>query len=172
MSAPSNGTYNGCPVCGWEDDYVQTHDPNYSGGANKLSLNQSRKNYKQFGAKQINYIRGEFSDKFPLISFMRGVRKPYEDELPGNNKHWQQYKCPCCDNYTYPEPDLYSYICPVCYWENAYLKPEYINYYGGEGNIPTLEQARENYQKCGAFAPHAVSFVRKPYPEELPENNH
>lgn len=34
-----------CPICGWEDDNVQFEDPNFSGGANKLSLNDYRINY-------------------------------------------------------------------------------------------------------------------------------
>lgn len=33
-----------CNICGWEDDAVQNDDPNYTGGANELSLNQ----YRQF----------------------------------------------------------------------------------------------------------------------------
>lgn len=32
------GSYDICPVCGWEDDSVQLHNPCSSGGANKISL--------------------------------------------------------------------------------------------------------------------------------------
>jgi len=39
------GEYEICDVCGWEDDPVQSADPNYAGGANKLSLNQARKEW-------------------------------------------------------------------------------------------------------------------------------
>ncbi|MEG2814426.1 MAG: CPCC family cysteine-rich protein, partial [Oscillospiraceae bacterium] len=39
------GTFEICPICGWEDDKVQTADPDFAGGANKLSLNQARKQY-------------------------------------------------------------------------------------------------------------------------------
>jgi hypothetical protein len=31
-----------CPLCGWEDDDIQNDDPDYAGGANKLSLNDYR----------------------------------------------------------------------------------------------------------------------------------
>ena len=31
-----------CPVCGWEEDRVQREDPDFAGGANKLSLNEAR----------------------------------------------------------------------------------------------------------------------------------
>lgn len=36
----SLGDYEICDVCGWEDDPVQSRDPDYEGGANELSLNQ------------------------------------------------------------------------------------------------------------------------------------
>ena len=65
------GTYEICPVCFWEDDHVQFNDPNYSGGANELSLNASRKNFKQFGASEKRFISN--------------VRPPEEDELKGED---------------------------------------------------------------------------------------
>jgi hypothetical protein len=36
--APPGGSFDICPVCGWEDDYVQLADPEYRGGANGVSL--------------------------------------------------------------------------------------------------------------------------------------
>lgn len=39
------GGYEICAVCGWEDDPVQSNEPNYAGGANKMSLNQARKEW-------------------------------------------------------------------------------------------------------------------------------
>ncbi|MGZ7108968.1 MAG: CPCC family cysteine-rich protein [Methanobacterium sp.] len=45
------GTYEICPICNWEDDIVQYNDPDYSGGANKNSLNESRALYKKLHAK-------------------------------------------------------------------------------------------------------------------------
>jgi hypothetical protein len=44
------GTYDICPICFWEDDQVQSDDPDYSGGANRLSLSEAQKNYARFGA--------------------------------------------------------------------------------------------------------------------------
>lgn len=44
------GTYEICDVCGWEDDNVQFDNPDVAGGANSISLNQARKNFKVFGA--------------------------------------------------------------------------------------------------------------------------
>lgn len=44
------GSYDICPVCFWEDDFIQLEDETYEGGANTVSLLQARKNFKKFGA--------------------------------------------------------------------------------------------------------------------------
>lgn len=62
------GTFEICPVCNWEDDFVQFKDPNYSGGANKESLNEARENYQKIGAISARFIKE--------------VRNPLPDELP------------------------------------------------------------------------------------------
>ncbi|HEX2593247.1 MAG TPA: CPCC family cysteine-rich protein [Rhizomicrobium sp.] len=36
------GAYEICRVCDWEDDPVQSADPDFAGGANALSLNAAR----------------------------------------------------------------------------------------------------------------------------------
>lgn len=36
-----------CPYCMWENDGFQNHNPDYAGGANKMSLNEARKAYKE-----------------------------------------------------------------------------------------------------------------------------
>lgn len=41
------GSYEICPVCGWEDDKAQYKDPNLKGGANKLSLKEYKKQYEK-----------------------------------------------------------------------------------------------------------------------------
>lgn len=41
------GSYEICPVCGWEDDKVQYKDPNLKGGANKLSLKEYKEQYEK-----------------------------------------------------------------------------------------------------------------------------
>ena len=43
-------------MCFWEDDPVLEEDPDYAGGANKLSLNESRKNYEKFGACEERFL--------------------------------------------------------------------------------------------------------------------
>ena len=63
-----HSSYEICPVCFWEDDPAQFNDPNYEGGANDMSLNQARKNYKSFGA----------IDK----RFLKDIRKPMPNEAP------------------------------------------------------------------------------------------
>lgn len=36
-----------CHHCMWENDGIQNHNPDYAGGANKMSLNEARKAYKE-----------------------------------------------------------------------------------------------------------------------------
>ena len=50
FSEPLGDTYDICPVCYWEDDEWQMSHPDEAGGANKVSLNQAKQNYKEFGA--------------------------------------------------------------------------------------------------------------------------
>ena len=66
-----NGTYNICQVCFWEDDLVQLDNPDYSGGANKVSLRQAQKNFIEFGACEIEMIKH--------------VRQPNPDEMRDDN---------------------------------------------------------------------------------------
>ncbi len=36
-----------CNNCGWESDPIQEDNPDYKGGANKMSLNEARKAFKE-----------------------------------------------------------------------------------------------------------------------------
>ncbi|WP_353622596.1 CPCC family cysteine-rich protein [Citrobacter sp. Cb041] len=44
---PEEGSYEICPVCTWEDDPIQTEEPDYKGGANVMSLNEAREAFRQ-----------------------------------------------------------------------------------------------------------------------------
>ncbi|HEY5338994.1 MAG TPA: CPCC family cysteine-rich protein [Rhizomicrobium sp.] len=46
------GAHEICPVCSWEDDPVQAKDPDFAGGANRLSLTQARAAWKRAGPPQ------------------------------------------------------------------------------------------------------------------------
>ncbi|PLR23069.1 hypothetical protein PZBJ_13210 [Pantoea endophytica] len=41
------GDYEICSVCKWEDDPIQSKEPDFSGGANKMSLNEAKKAYQE-----------------------------------------------------------------------------------------------------------------------------
>ncbi len=47
------GTYEVCPMCGWEDDKSQFLDPDYGGGANPISLNQAKIQFQLKEKKEI-----------------------------------------------------------------------------------------------------------------------
>jgi hypothetical protein len=44
------GSYEICPVCFWEDDGARFRWPTMAGGANKVSLIETQRNYQDFGA--------------------------------------------------------------------------------------------------------------------------
>ena len=67
LSSEKRGSYEICPVCYWEDDKVQFADPEFKGGANRVSLSQARANFKSFGACEPELVAK--------------VRKPLEDEV-------------------------------------------------------------------------------------------
>jgi hypothetical protein len=64
----SSGSYEVCPVCFWEDDYIQSKNPNLEGGANKLSLNQARNSFLKIKASHPDFVKK--------------VREPLPDEYP------------------------------------------------------------------------------------------
>lgn len=66
-----NGSYDICQVCFWEDDPIQLNDPNYEGGANRVSLKQGQKNFIECGACEKEMIKN--------------VRQPTKDEQRDEN---------------------------------------------------------------------------------------
>jgi hypothetical protein len=36
-----------CPICGWQDDLLQNVEPDFTGGANELSLHQYKETWKK-----------------------------------------------------------------------------------------------------------------------------
>jgi methionyl-tRNA synthetase len=51
------GNYDICEVCFWENDPIQLDNPNYKGGANKVSLKEGQKNFLKFGACEKEMIK-------------------------------------------------------------------------------------------------------------------
>lgn len=66
-----DGSYDVCQVCFWEDDPIQLDDPNYAGGANRVSLRQGRKNFIEFSVCEIEMIKN--------------VRQPTKEEQRDEN---------------------------------------------------------------------------------------
>lgn len=71
FSVRQNGTYDICPVCFWEDDPIQLADPDYEGGANRVSLRQGQLNFKEYGACEKEMIKN--------------VRQPKKEEKRDDN---------------------------------------------------------------------------------------
>lgn len=70
LTIPDDGTFPGsfytCPVCHWEDDDIQFDNPDLRGGANKMSLNEAMKSFKEIGAKgpaSVGYVRAPLPEE-------------------------------------------------------------------------------------------------------------
>ena len=49
------GTFQVCPICYWEDDDVQFYNQDYENGANMVSLNQAKENFKKYKVSDLKY---------------------------------------------------------------------------------------------------------------------
>lgn len=72
MAAPFHRTRDICAVCGWEDDVIQTLEPDMKSEVNAVSLNQARANYVKFGAKDQDSLSR--------------VRPPLPSEIPSQEE--------------------------------------------------------------------------------------
>lgn len=66
LEEEAGNSFQLCPVCYWEDDGVQFNDPTYEGGANSLSLNEAKENFRKFGAIEERfkeYVRQPFKEE-------------------------------------------------------------------------------------------------------------
>ena len=52
LSERAGGTFEICPVCYWEDDRIQLEHPDLAGGANSVSLQEARENFRLFGVSR------------------------------------------------------------------------------------------------------------------------
>ncbi len=60
------GTFEICEICFWEFDPAQMENPDYGGGANRVSLRQAQKNYERIGASDpamIGRVRNPTADE-------------------------------------------------------------------------------------------------------------
>ena len=80
-----------------------------------------------------------------------------------------KFACPCCGYLTLNEepPGTYE-ICPVCFWEDDSVQYEQPFFEGGANSV-SLTEARRNYLEFGAIKQEFIDQIRKPLPEEIPE---
>lgn len=56
LTEEERGSDEICKRCFWHDDYVQFKDPDYRGGANKMSLREAQQNFMKFGAIEERFV--------------------------------------------------------------------------------------------------------------------
>jgi len=87
--------------------------------------------------------------------------------MPVSSSDPARYACPCCGYYTLlAEPPGAFAICEVCWWEDDPIQFDDPDYTGG-ANKPSLNQAREHFQRIGVSDPRLKGHERPPRPEEL-----
>lgn len=47
--------YDICPICGWENDGIQNANPNFKGGANPMSLNEAKAEFRETKCRLVKY---------------------------------------------------------------------------------------------------------------------
>lgn len=81
------GTFDICPVCFWEDDDLSTTSPEQTFDINKVSLNQAKINYKEFGACEkgmVLHVRSPFDNEKTIHSILTNKER-------GWNELWDRY---------------------------------------------------------------------------------
>lgn len=74
----SFGTFEICPICGWEDDNVQYDHPDSESGANRVSLNQAKQNYRLHRVSDLRKM-----DRGRLSRRQRGDRQQHRRQERG-----------------------------------------------------------------------------------------
>ena len=59
MGSETRDSFEICSVCAWEDDPVQFENPDFEGGANRLSLHQAQRNFKVIGDSDTTQVGSE-----------------------------------------------------------------------------------------------------------------
>ena len=80
----------------------------------------------------------------------------------------EKYRCPCCGYKTLdePPPDTFD-ICEVCFWEDDGVQFDKPDFRGGPNKGVSLNEARANFRKFGAFSEEFIGKTRKPTEDEL-----
>jgi len=121
MSLSEEGGYEICPVCDWEDDLLQRNEPDYAGGANWLSLNRSRENYRKHGKIETDQDLKECREYYAKHVMLDGRWLYNEEFIPQTTigKNPNEIRKWVCDNNT--NNDL-AIALAQAYNKAAYLK--------------------------------------------------
>ena len=82
----------------------------------------------------------------------------------------KRVQCPCCGYFTHEEGHELFEICDVCSWQYDGVAHDKPDMFGGANKV-SLNQAKINVKKFGASESRFTKNVRRPLPEELPDNN-
>jgi uncharacterized protein (DUF983 family) len=107
----SENSFEICNYCGWQNDGIQSEDPNFWGGANDLSLKDYKKNYQ------------ELLKVDPKYKWSKNDKKIEFEKMERNSKHL----CPVCNKYFFNELDSHE-TCKNCGWIDNWTQEKFPDY--------------------------------------------
>jgi len=114
LSEFPNGTFEICEICFWEDDIIQSNNPNYEGGSNRISLNHAKENFEKFGACE--------------ESMIKNVRKPSIDDIRISSEKNDDFqigmKVKLENDYGIVTDDKVGNLYGVILWDDVILRKE------------------------------------------------
>jgi hypothetical protein len=158
-----------CEICGWEYSPQQTH-PDDPRGPNVFTLRESQANFRQFGAKDeefVGHLRAPSEQDIrdasyvPLAAPSTAVpnrrqkmydvmyAKPRIEPIPS--------PCACCGY-------LMDSICIFCRWTFSPQQERPDDPIGP--NFISLREAQKNFAAFGAITPERAEYARRPTAED------
>jgi hypothetical protein len=91
LTSSDPGSYDICPICGWEDDISQLRFPRMAGGANRVSLIDAQANFaavRQSDPGVLPWVRpaGAQDVRDPLWRPVDLAVDTIEDPIPGRDR--------------------------------------------------------------------------------------
>ena len=87
---------------------------------------------------------------------------------PTSKEEYMAGRCEVCGFYTFKNIERDSFeICSVCFWEDDGYNDNPDEVRGGPNQDLSINQAKANFKKFGAYSQHVAQYTRAPRDDEL-----